>query len=373
MKRTNTAVWYDKKSRWQIKVQKDGIRKTFYSSTPGRTGQRECNAKADAWLDDGIDNPNAKISKLADEYLENLKLTASTSHYTQYEKYIRLYIKPKIGNVRIADLNEQHLQNCIDYAFSKKLAKKTLTGLRAAILAFVRYARKARYTTLHPEELTIPKGAPVGEHTILQPDDLKTLFASNEGTYMGRPCEEPFINAFRFEVSTGLRPGEILGLKWGDILGSRVFLRRAINVHGEETTGKNENARRSFTLTPIAKAVIDAQRKRQKALGISSEWVFTDDNGEQPGEDRYYRHWVAYCKHNGIARTTAYEMRHTFVSVIKTIPEGYLKQLVGHSKSMDTYGVYAHELTDDSKQAAELVGEIFSNILTPKKKADKAG
>ena len=56
MKRTNTAVWNEKRGHWRINVQKNNIRKTFYSSTPGRTGQRECHAKADAWLDDGIDN-----------------------------------------------------------------------------------------------------------------------------------------------------------------------------------------------------------------------------------------------------------------------------------------------------------------------------
>ena len=38
---------------------------------------------------------------------------------------MRLYIDPKIGNVRISDLHEQHLQSVIDYGYSKKLAKKT--------------------------------------------------------------------------------------------------------------------------------------------------------------------------------------------------------------------------------------------------------
>ena len=40
-KRTNTAFWVEKEKRWCIAVQKNGTRKRFYSSTPGRTGQRE--------------------------------------------------------------------------------------------------------------------------------------------------------------------------------------------------------------------------------------------------------------------------------------------------------------------------------------------
>lgn len=54
--RTNTATWLPNQQRWQINVQKNGVRRSFTSSKPGRTGQREANAKADAWLDDGISN-----------------------------------------------------------------------------------------------------------------------------------------------------------------------------------------------------------------------------------------------------------------------------------------------------------------------------
>ena len=59
-KRVGTAKWYENQKRWQIKVQKDGERRTFTSSTPGRTGQREANAKADEWLDEDVVAPNVR-------------------------------------------------------------------------------------------------------------------------------------------------------------------------------------------------------------------------------------------------------------------------------------------------------------------------
>ena len=62
-KRTNTAFWVEKEKRWCIAVQKNGTRKRFYSSTPGRTGQREANAKADAWLDDSIRDGKKKVAE----------------------------------------------------------------------------------------------------------------------------------------------------------------------------------------------------------------------------------------------------------------------------------------------------------------------
>ena len=69
-KRVNTAFWVEKESRWCIAVQKNGTRKRFYSSTPGRTGQREANAKADAWLDDSIRDGKKKVAALYAQWVE---------------------------------------------------------------------------------------------------------------------------------------------------------------------------------------------------------------------------------------------------------------------------------------------------------------
>ena len=71
-KRTNTARWTGK--HWRIDVQSNGRRRSFYSAKPGRTGQREANAKADAWLDDGINPRGERINTLPQHCkpLENL-------------------------------------------------------------------------------------------------------------------------------------------------------------------------------------------------------------------------------------------------------------------------------------------------------------
>lgn len=76
--RTNTAQWLPNQNRWQIKVQKDGVRKTFTSAKPGRTGQREANAKADAWLDKGICRTTKRCSEVWNEYLISVRATAGT-------------------------------------------------------------------------------------------------------------------------------------------------------------------------------------------------------------------------------------------------------------------------------------------------------
>ena len=63
-----------------------------------------------------------------------------------------------------------------------------------------------------------------------------------------------------------------------------------------------------------------------------------------------------------------YELRHTFVSVVQVLPEGIVKKLVGHSKSMDTWGTYAHAVEGQDDATATLLEQAFNKILYENKK-----
>lgn len=355
MKRTNTAVWLENYNRWQIKVQKDGKRKTFTCSTPGRKGQRECNAKADAWLDDGIENTNLRIQQLFDDYIEELKMRTSKSHWSGELTRGQTWLIPTKGNLKIDKLNDAHIQEIINSAYQKGLSKKTLSNIKNTICAFIKYCRKRKLTTYYPEDIIIPKGAKVGKRTILQPSDLKILFSVDTTILNGKRVYDDYVNAYRFQVITGVRPGEMLGLKWSDIENNIVHIQRSINVHNEITTGKNENAIRNFVLTPTAKSILE----KQKRLTGHNEFVF----GGGILERGYHGRLKKYCVANNIPVVTPYELRHTFVSVIQSLPEAQIKATVGHSKSMDTFGIYAHETTNLATNIANNIDSVFKDIL----------
>ena len=69
---------------------------------------------------------------------------------------------------------------------------------------------------------------------------MKVLFDVDTRLYYGKLVFDEYIYAYRFAVATGVRPGELVGLWYGDIKGNTVNLRRSINRLDEETTGKNE-------------------------------------------------------------------------------------------------------------------------------------
>ncbi|MEG0693857.1 MAG: tyrosine-type recombinase/integrase, partial [Oscillospiraceae bacterium] len=352
--RINLAIWMKKYNRWQIKVRKDGVRRTFTCPTPGTKGQKECQKKADAWLDEGIINSSVKVLKLYAKWIEELKLSTSTDHWTQYNRYFDNYIKSKIGNKKVGNITEQDMQDVIFYAHkigNKKtgLSEKTLKNIRACLMAFIKYARKNKCTTMYPEDLRIPKNAAKSTRSSLQPHDIEILFQCATTQINNHIIPEWYIYAYRFQAVTGLRPGELFGLQQNDIKNNCCVICRSINVHNEITGGKNKNALRSFILPEIALEILKNQKDMLNSEKIISPYIFCGIDGKHANPQKYYRQWIRYCNHNGISHHSPYELRHTFFSINKSIPSELIKPMGGHSKSFDTFKTYGHELNGEAQ------------------------
>lgn len=355
--RVGTASWDEKRQLWRIDVTNEqGKRKSFTSAKPGRTGQRIANAKADEWLASGVAVPSSRVEELYVQWIQDVMLTTDKSNYLPIQSRWKNHVQSLIGRKKVSSLTEYDLKNIVDVAYSKGLSKKTLTSLCYDLKSFCKWMRLKRISTLHPEDLKPPAGARNSVKMILQPSDVLKLFNIDTTLLRGRTVADEYVNAYRFQVVTGLRPGEIIGLRWCDIHESRCDVRRSINIYKEETHGKNENAVRSFALTDTAKAVLNAQRE----LTGDFESVFCIKS-----ESTYRHRWALYCSSNGINPCTPYELRHTFVSMMKRLPEGELKQLVGHSKDMDTFGIYGHAFGSDAEDTAQAVNGVLFKILNP--------
>lgn len=358
-KRTNTAAWSEKYSRWQINVQKDGKRKSFYSSTPGRTGQREANAKADAWLDHGISSSGERVSDLYAQFQAEQKDIVGTSEYNHVEGFGRNWILPNIGRKKVVDLCDGDIQRILDKAAGMGRSKKTIQDINGIINRFLKWCRRNKKTIYRPDDVHIPDSARLKGKKVLQPSDLSILFSVDTTIYKGKRIKEEYIHAFRFQVLTGLRPGELRGLRREDIQGNLVQVQRSVNVHGETTRGKNENAIRSFVMSELSLEELEAQLREYPS---ESGFIF-----EMLKPQAVWKHWKRYCMSNGMTETTLYELRHTFVSVAKTLPIGEVKDLVGHSQSMDTFGIYGHALTGEDIETAQKINGLFERLLPPKK------
>ena len=178
----------ENQKRWQINVQKDGIRRSFTSSKPGRTGQREANAKADAWLDGGVEGGNEKIFALYDEYINYIKANGTRSNWQPAESKGNAWIIPAIGNKKIQNVTEQDLQAILDKAHSLGKSRKTIMNIRGTLVNFFKFCK--RNTGIS----TVKDCYLVGEHAFKNGIRGIILTAySHTGITFGKPAYTAYI------------------------------------------------------------------------------------------------------------------------------------------------------------------------------------
>lgn len=352
--------WNKQRRLWIIQGQKNGIKKVFYSSTPGMKGKREVLDKYDDWVEFG-GSSSLTVAKCVELYLEDIEARIGRRDgYREAELYTRLYILPTLGKCRMNKLNLRDWQAILNDArpHSDRIASlshKTLTHLRAVIVGLHKFAYNNYYCDDWRGQLYIPQGHHKGEREILQPEDIARLF---------EPSELWYYPAFLIMLLCGLRPGEAYGIQKGDIKGNTLTIRRAVNNAGQITEGKNKNARRSIPLPALARQILDDTIARNLASGFRGPWVFCNGAGGKPIPNTARHQWNDLKAERGLPGSP-YSLRHTFVSIVSSqthLAEGTLKALIGHSENMDTFGTYKHTVDGELEGAADVINLTFERL-----------
>lgn len=348
------AVWMEKEKRWSLRCQVDGVQKRFTSSRPGIAGKKEVMKKYRAFMY-GETYENLLFSEAWARFLEYIiDKNGKTESYINLEKYGRLYILPRLQKRMLNTCGLSDFQQCISKARrtsggTAPLSRRTLRNLKATIMQFVHFAVANGYMEPLRGQLYIPAAAPSTERVILQPDDIARLFDG--------PANDWYINIFRFALVTGLRTGEVLGIQSGDIKNNVLTINRAINCRNQITEGKNQNARRRIYLNKIARRIINENQFRNGRL--ATPWIFCSKTGGPLSQSTLRNAWLKVASERDLPGCP-YSLRHTFISLLKNeMPEAMLKSIVGHSASMDTYGIYGHMVNGEMEAASRIIDINF--------------
>lgn len=380
--RNTTAKWLESQQTWRVRVRKNGQTKSFYSNKKGRKGQRECNLKADLWLNSNVIESSVLVKDFSRKYLDWKKERVSTSRYNNLKAYFNKTINDIIGNKRVSNLTEQDLQTVLDFMFKSGYSYAYTYALKNTLEELIKFARKNGITDLRPEFLEVQRRAKKEIRGTFTEEDLKILFSEDTTKCYGVEDKDIFINSYRFLALTGLRRGEMLGLKWSDIeqipsitdQGAKTIvilhIERSINEYKEITSGKTDNTQRDIPLTDSAIQVLNEQGKMLRKLHITSEYIFCDRYGETPSPSYYSQRFKKYCEYHNLSRHKVHELRHTFISFNKdTMTLSQLKNCVGHSPRMETIATYGHALKSDlavirNELENSLLNDIFRQKMT---------
>ena len=180
--------------------------------------------------------------------------------------------------------------------------------------------------------------------------------------------EEPLYAALHLTAYTGLRRGEILGLKWSDLDSDRasITVRRAlVRVRGlglilQPT--KTDGSRRRLDIDPDTVAVLRAHRVAQMEHRLTMDGAYEDNDLLYPNElgrplnpMALTRAFKRLARKTGVAQTRLHSLRHFHASALFELGESpmLVSRRLGHASIKTTVDIYGHLFEGAQKAAAE--------------------
>lgn len=276
---------------------------------------------------------------------DSVKGTVRDNSYQRYEAMVRIHLIPELGRVKLKDLSPSHVRGLYKEKLDSGLSPRTVKYIHQTINKALKLAVM---DGMIPRNVAAAGKAPKPDAEEIVPLDIERVRALLEAA-RGERLEALFIMA----LATGMRRGELLGLKWRDIdmSGERLSVRRTYGVGGYGEP-KNKKSKRSIKIGPVTMAALSAHRQRQNEERLaSSDWqdeglVFPGENGQPMQPQRVSKGAFGRIrKRAGLPESTRFhDCRHSCATFL--LRDGwnakYVQEVLGHSTIAITLDTYSH-------------------------------
>ena len=329
---------------------------------------------------------NMTLSAWMDQWLASYAgPTLRPSTVRGYRSDINHHIRPALGGKMLRSITQRDVQKFYNTLGRKtykandgserRLADATVRGVHMLLHEIMEAAVRSRLIILNPTEGTvIPK---------LDKPPMKILNEEQLETFMEAIRAEPlWYDFFYTEITTGLRRGEICGLKWSDFdeAEGKLHVRRSIHVAPggvlEVGETKTEKGTRTILLPPSTLHVLKERRKT--AL---TEWIFPSllEPEKPTSPSAAYHRLKVILQGAGLPEIRFHDLRHTFAThaLRSGVDAKTLSGILGHTNASFTLDTYTHVTNDMQKNASVIVGdfmeELFGKELKPWQESENPG
>jgi integrase len=350
--------------------------------------------EADAWLTQKAEELRQGVAPVDDrqtvqqyleQWLESMADTVSPSARHAYKNHVEKHIIPALGSVRLTELRPHHIERAKAFWASSapkrrklaegRLSTRTVRHIFSTLRVALNRAKRRRLITINPCELVDPPRVERKEMRALDAQGGAALVKALESSDIGA--------AIVTSLGTGLRRGELLALRWGDINldERRVTVRRAIERVNGRTGFKEPKTSRPRRTISIPGFVADrlhrhrtdqAQRLLHDGLGRPTAETLVFERGGEPWvPNTFGTAFMRALRAAGIPHMRLHDLRHSFASMaiqagvdLKTISTA-----LGHSAIATTADIYAHVTDSLMRDAANRINSAVSSALSETAKA----
>lgn len=307
------------------------------------------------------DPGRVKMETFLNEWFEIQKnfIEENTAEY--YRNMLDKHIIPGIGNILLRDLKPQDLDEFYNNLHNKPrkplhdkekvvpLSWNSIKKINSIISESLKYAMKNNKILTNAAALTsLPKKEKYTPE-IMTEKNFNTLLSNVKGTF----DEIPILLA----ACTGLRRGEVFGLRWKDIdfKNGVIRVKKVVTRYKKYVTKKpkNETSQRFFA---VPRFVMDILENYRKSLKVIPEKVCNEFTAQS-----YSKHFKLLLEKFNLPHVRFHDLRHfnTIIMLKYGVKDKVASKRLGHASTKTTKDIYQHVLSDMDLEAARIINDVF--------------
>ena len=346
--------------RWMARLTlDDGSRKTWYAKTRQEAAQilKATIRDRDSGLP--VTTGNQTVAEYLMSWLEMTKHNVKPRTWKRRSEYVLLHAIPIVGKVPLVKLNAQHIQSLYAQKLDEGLSSTTVRHLHAVLHRALKAAMRLGLVQRNVTEMVDAPRMARHEMETFSPEEARRLLATAKG--------DRFEALYVLALSTGMRQGELLALRWREVDLNAFTLRVTATLQYTPdgyvfAEPKTAYSRRLVALSSIAVDALREHKLRQveEQSRLGSAWhdldlVFPNTIGKpMDGIHLLQREYLPLLQKAGLKRIRFHDLRHTAATLLllNGIHPKVVSEMLGHADVVITLKLYSHVLPHMQQEAA---------------------
>ncbi len=356
-----------KDGRWEARLSLDrGQRKIYYGKTRQEVARKL--ATGTKARQDGLPlvGERQSVRQYLEAWLESVQPSLRPRTLRRYEEYVRLHAIPELGRLPLSRLTPHHLQRLYAGRLDAGLSQTTVAHRHAVLHRARGQATRWGLTARNVADLVTPPRIVRHDMQALSPEQARAFLAAAR--------EERLEALYAVALTTGMRQGELLALRWRDVdlEGGRLQVVATLQRTRDGFTfaePKTGHSRRQVGLTEAAIVSLREHRSKQAAeqLWLGAAWedkdlVFANEVGRPiEATNLLRRSFSPLLERAGLPRIRFHDLRHTAATLMlgRGVQPKIVSEMLGHSQIAVTLDLYSHVTPTMQKAATEAMNDLL--------------
>jgi integrase len=365
------SIYKRNNGTWRAMVTVQGRRLTFTAKTKGE-GQNWVRGMLDE-IDNGLtyDNTQVSVEMFMEDWLVSIEPSLRYNTFKQYSQVTRQHILPVLGNFQLRDLKPEHIQQLYNQMVKNEYGLRTVQVVHSVIHRALVHAVKLGSIPRNPDDATTPPKPKTVEMQFLDENQVQQLLIT------AKARNDRLFALYHLAIATGMRQGELLGLKWSDLEWEQGLLQvqRQLTIKKgggfEFTAPKTKSGIRRIDLGENTLRILREHRQQQLVqMQMAGEtWqendlIFPSEIGTTSDRDNIRKDFKRLLKEAGLPAIRFHDLRHTGASLLLNngIPVIIVSRRLGHARPSITLDVYGHLMPGKQKEVAMLMNQLLTPI-----------